>query len=333
MRLRFDLVKNDLKKGLRPVYLITGDEPLQIMQSEDLIRAAARANGYSQREVFHVERGFDWNSILLSANSMSLFAEKKIIELRLNSAKLGDAGNKVMLQYCQSLSSDNLLMVSMPKVDAAIQKTRWFKQVDEVGAVLQIWPIEPDKLPHWIKQQMINRGINPTPEAVRLICDKVEGNLLAASQEIEKLALNGPREIGVEDILEAVADDAKYDVFKLVDAVMLGNLSRAARILRGLKASGEEPVVILWALTREIRSMVLMAGEKNLGIPIGQVYKKYRVWDKRIPIVQSGLSRHSEVKWSLLLQRAIQVDKIIKGVEKGNPWDELLDLGFSMASK
>jgi len=333
MRLRFDLVKNDLKKELRPLYLISGDEPLQIMEAEDLIRSAARASGFSQREVFHVERGFDWNSLLQSANSMSLFAEKKILELRLNTTKLGDAGGKAMFQYCEMLPEDNLLIVSMPKIDAATQKTKWFKQFDKVGAVLQVWPIEIERLPHWVKQQMINRQLMPTAEAVRLICDKVEGNLLAASQEIEKLALEGPRQIDVDDVLETVADDAKYDVFKLVDAVLLGKLSRTAKILRGLRASGEEPVVILWALTREIRSMISMAQEKSQGTPIGQIFKKYRVWDKRAPIVQSGLNRHSESKWLFLLQHAIQVDKIIKGAERGNTWDELLDLGFAMASK
>ena len=333
MRLRFDLIKNDLKKGLRPVYLITGDEPLQIMQAEDLIRAAARSNGYTQREVFHAERGFDWNSVLQSANSMSLFAEKKILELRLNSAKLGDAGNKMVLKYCESLPPDNLLVISMPKIDAATQKTKWFKQLDQVGAVLQVWPVEIEKLPHWVKQQMVSRKIIPSSEAVRLICDKVEGNLLAASQEIEKLALNGPRQIDVDDVLETVADDAKYDVFKLVDAVMLGKFSRTAKILRGLKASGEEPTVILWALTREIRSMISMAAEKKRGVPLPQIFKNYRVWDKRMPIVQSGLNRHSEARWLLLLQSAIRIDKIIKGAETGSPWDELLDLGFAIANK
>jgi len=331
MRIKVEQLNNALQKSLKPIYLISGDEPLQMMEAEDTVRKLARQNGFTEREVFQVERGFDWGLLIQSANSMSLFAEKKIIELRFNSAKPGDAGSKTLCEYCQTLNQDNILIISMPKLDGNAQRSKWFKAIDQVGALVQIWPIEAERLPQWVSQRLQSRRLTANQDAIRLLCEKVEGNLLAAAQEIEKLAINTPANVTVDDILETVADDAKYDVFKLVDAAVLGKQKRAARILRGLKASGEEPVVILWALTREIRSLINMASEKDQGIPLGQVLSKYRVWDKRVPIVKNGLSRFSSKQWSGILRRAIRVDLVIKGVEVGNPWDELLDLSFSMA--
>lgn len=333
MRIKTDFLENDLKKGLKPIYLITGDEPLQQMEACDVIRQAARKQGFTEREVFHVERGFDWGELFLSANSMSLFAEKKILELRFNSAKPGDVGSKALCEYCQNMNPDNILLISMPKVDPAGQRSKWFKQLDQSGAIIQIWPIEINQLPGWIANRMQSQNLTPSREAVMLLAEKVEGNMLAAAQEVDKLAINAPANIGVEDIIAAVEDAAKFDVFKLVDAILMAKMKRTARIMQGLKATGEEPVYVLWALTREIRNMTSMAYAKQQGEAIGLVFKKHGVWDKRIPIVKAALFRLNEKQWSLLLQQVIKVDQVIKGVKKGNPWDELLDLSFAMSGK
>jgi len=333
MRIKYDNLENDLKKGLKPIYLVTGDEPLQQIEACDVIRRTARKQGFTEREVFHVERGFDWGQLFLSANSMSLFAEKKILELRFNSAKPGDVGSKALLEYCQSMNEDNILIISMPKIDASGQRAKWFKQLDQSAAVMQIWPIEMNQLPGWIAKRMRDKSLTPSRDAVLLLAEKVEGNMLAAAQEIDKLAINAPAEISVEDIIATVEDAAKFDVFKLVDAILMAKMKRATRIMQGLKATGEEPIYVLWALTREIRTMTSMAYAKHHGEAIGSILKKHGVWDKRAPLVKAALQRLSEKQWSLLLQRVLTVDQVIKGVKTGNPWDELLDLSFAMTGR
>ena len=333
MRIKFDYLQNDLKKGLKPVYLVSGDEPLQQMEACDAIRRMARKQGFSEREVFHVERGFDWGLVFQSANSLSLFAEKKILELRFNSAKPGDAGSKALCEYCQHLNADTLLIITMPKIDAAGQRSKWFKQLDQAGVLIQIWPVEINQLSGWIANRMRQRQLKPGPEAVKLLAEKVEGNLLAAAQEIDKLAINAPATVDIDDIMQAVDDAAKFDVFKLVDAILQANFSRIAHILHGLKATGEEPIYILWALTREIRNMTSMAYAKNQGEALGAVFKKHGVWDKRVPMVKAALARFNEKQWAGLLQQAVKVDQVIKGVKAGNIWDELLDLSLAMSNK
>jgi len=333
MRIKYDYLENELKKGLKPAYLVTGDEPLQQMEACDAIRRVARTQGFTEREVFHVERGFDWGQLFLSANSMSLFAEKKILELRFNSAKPGDAGSKGLIEYCQNMNEDKLLIITMPKIDGAGQRSKWFKQLDQSAAIMQLWPLEINQLPGWISNRMRSKSLRPSRDAVLLLAEKVEGNMLAAAQEIDKLAINAPAEVGVEDIMDAVEDAAKFDVFKLVDAILMAEMKRTTRIILGLKAAGEEPIYVLWALTREIRSMTSMAFARQKGEVIGSVLKKHGVWDKRAALVKNALFRLNEKQWSLLLQRVLIVDQVIKGVKKGNAWDELLDLSFAMTGK
>ena len=333
MRIKPDFLNNDLKKTLRPVYLLTGDEPLQVIESADIIRAIARKQGFTERQVFHVDQSFDWGLLLQEANSMSLFAEKKILELRFTSPKVGAIGSKALMEYCERISPDNILIISMPKVDKQSQNAKWFKTLDNVGVIIQIWPIEGSQLSQWIVRRMQSRGLSVDQNAMSVLMDKVEGNLLAAAQEIEKLSLKSPATISVDDILESAGDDAKYDVYKLVDAAIAGKYKRVAKITNGLKAGGEAPTFVLWALTREIRSMVTMSYEVANGAAVGSVFKKYRVWDNRAALVKAGLMRFKPDQWLLMLGQSVSVDQVIKGMRKGNVWDELLDLGLSISGK
>ena len=333
MRIKPDFLNSDLKKTLRPVYLLTGDEPMQVLESADDIRLVARKKGFSERQVFHVDQSFDWGQLLQEANSMSLFAEKKILELRFTSTKLGDAGSKALIEYCNRLSPDNILLVSMPKLDKRSQNLKWFKALDKVGAVIQVWPIEGGALPQWIIRRMKSRGLTVSRDAASLLAEKVEGNLLAAAQEIEKLSLKAPATISVDDILESASDDAKYDVYKLVDAAMAGKYKRVATILNGLKAGGEAPSLVLWSFTREIRAMVSMSYEIKQGVSMGQVFKNHRIWDNRAALVKTGLTRFKAEQWLAMLSQSIKIDQVIKGMRNGNVWDELLDLGFFMSGK
>lgn len=318
---------------LRPVYLLAGDEPLQLMEAGDMISAAAKKAGYVEREVHHVERSFDWGELYQAANAMSLFAEKKLIDLRFTSCKPGDKGSKALIEYCNNLSDSNILILRMPKLEKAVQNSKWCKTIDQVGGIIQIWPVDVDKLPGWIQQRAKAKGLTFSAEAVRLLTEKVEGNLLAAAQEIEKLALNENKQVGVEDLMETVADAARFDVFKLTDSILGGKPVRTAKILAGLKASGEEPILILWALSNEIRTLIRVSGKLGTGKSLPAIFKEERIWDSRQALVKTALQRLRGPLLSDCLRQAMTIDRMIKGMASGNVWDRLMDLSLTMSGK
>jgi DNA polymerase III subunit delta len=332
MKLRFEQLAGHLQKGLQPIYLLSGDEPLQLMEASDALRRHARESGYSEREVMHVESGFDWNSLLAASSSMSLFAEQRLIELRLPTGKPGREGGAALAEYAANPPPDTLLLIISGKIERQSQNSKWYKALDSAGAIMTLWPIEPQALPGWVSQRMRSRGMQPTPEAAQLLAERVEGNMLAAAQEVEKLLLlYGESEISADQVEEGVADSARYDVFELVDTILLGDVPRTTRVMQGLRGEGVEPILVLWALLREIRAMVQMAAEMARGLGAEQAMAGQRVWEKRKPPVRAGLQRHNLNRWQLLLRRAGRIDRMIKGVEAGNPWDELLQLALLMA--
>ncbi len=332
MRLRSDQLAAHLAKPLLPIYLVSGDEPLQLNEATDALRAAARAQGFTEREVLQVETGFDWGALAAAGSNLSLFAERKLIELRLPSGKPGDAGAKALTAYAAAPAPDNLLLISCGKLEKQQQNSKWFKALEAAGAVVQVWPVEPRALPGWIRQRLQARGMQPTPEAAQLLAERVEGNMLAAAQEVEKLVLLcGAGPLDGETVRAAVADSARYDVFELADAALGGDAARCARIVEGLRGEGEEPVLILWALVREVRALALIAAEQARGVPLDTLLQQQRVWDKRKPLYQAALKRHNLRRWRALLRRAARLDRICKGAEPGNPWDELLQFSLLMA--
>lgn len=321
-----------LNKGLAPVYLISGDEPLQLAECGDAIRAAARAQGYTGREVMHVERGFDWSELSTQASTLSLFAERRILELRFATAKPGVDGAKALTEYCARAAPDDLLLITMPKLESEATRSKWYAALDQAGVVVQVWPVEIAQLPGWIEQRMKRAGLQPGPEVVAMLAARVEGNLLAAAQEIEKLRLlHGEGRIEAEQLRAAVSDSARYDVFGLVDAALQGEAARVARILDGLRGEGEDPILVLWALAREIRALVGMAHAAHTGATVEAAMAAARVWDKRKPLVRQALARHSYPRWLMLHRRAALIDQMIKGQAAGNAWDELLQLAELMA--
>lgn len=321
-----------LTQGLAPVYLVSGDEPLQQMEVCDAIRAQARQQGVSEREVLHAERGFDWQQLLAAGNTLSLFAEQRLLELNIPNGKPGDAGSKALQAYVDNPPADTTLIIIMPKLEAAQQKSKWFKALDNLGVYIPVWPVEAKFLPAWIRQRMQTRGLQPDDEAVTILVERTEGNLLAASQEIEKLLLlQGPGAVNGETVEQAVANSARFDVFGLVDAALDGQQARCIRMLHGLHGEGVEPILVLWALAREIRSLAEMAALIQQGQSAERVMGQYRVWAKRKPYIQKGLQRHNLKRWQTLLRRAARIDRLIKGQETGNVWDELIELVILMA--
>ena len=331
MRLRFDTLTGHLQQPLLPIYWVSGDEPFQVDEASKLLRQAAQQQGYSERQLYHVERGFNWEQLRQSADSLSLFAERKLIELRLPSGKPGTDGSKALQAYASAAPADTLLLIISGKLEPAAQKSKWFTAVETVGAWLQIWPIETARLPQWIAQRMKLRNMQATPEALRLLSERIEGNLLAADQELEKLLLlYGPGTVDVPQVQAAVTDSARFDVFGLVDEALAGHSGRLSRMLFGLRAEGVDPVLVLWALAREIRGLAQMA---RSSASVDQAMAAMRVWEKRKPLIRKALSRTRAVQWEQLLLRCGHLDRLIKGQGTGRVWDELLELALSVAGR
>ncbi|HEY4126628.1 MAG TPA: DNA polymerase III subunit delta [Gammaproteobacteria bacterium] len=328
MKLGPDRLSSQLKGDLPPVVFIAGEEPLQREESADAIRAAARAQGYTDREVFVAERSFDWDAMLTAGASLSLFASKRILELRIPTGKPGTKGAEALSSYAKDPAPDTLLLViAEEKLEG---NPVWAQNLERAGLMVQVWPVAPAEVPAWVRQRLKAKGFDATPDAVTLISGRVEGNLLAAKQEIEKLTLlREPGTLDAEAVAEAVTDSARYDAFKLVDAALAGDVPRTVRVLEGLKAEGEEPVLVLGALLRQLKELASFALEIEAGTPAQRVTAG--VWERRRPLIQAALKRRKAMGWQRLLKRAQRSDRVLKGRAHGRPWDELLELTTQMA--
>ncbi|TVP91603.1 MAG: DNA polymerase III subunit delta [Pseudomonadaceae bacterium] len=337
MKLNSHQLARQLNEQLAPVYILCGDEPLLLGEAADLIRHACRKAGSEERQVFHVERGFDWSLLYAASQSMSLFAQQRLLELRLN-GNPGDDGNKALQAYLESPPDDTTLLVTLPKLDKNAAKTKWAKTLIEHrnSRFVQIWPIESHQLPDWMRQRLSTAGLQASPEALDLLAERVEGNLLAAAQEIEKLKLfDQGGQIELETIRQVVADSARFDVFGLVDAVLQGDAGHALRILNGLRGEGVEAPIVLWAIARELRGLTDMAQQIERGIPADKVFASQRppIWDKRRPLLSSALKRHPADQWAKWLRQAQLVDEQIKGLQPGSPWDTLALIAAGAAQR
>jgi len=334
MKIPVPQLQNHLKNNLAPIYFVTGDEPFQVDEACRMIRAAAEQQGYSERQVFHVERGFDWLALSAESNNLSLFAEKKLIELRIPTAKPGRDGTRALQEYSQALPQDTCLLISAGKLESSQTKSKWLKSLEQAGVLIQVWPIETARLPQWIQQRLAQRNLSAGPEALKLLADRVEGNLLAADQEFEKLRLlYGEGELDTEQIQSAVSDSARYDIFSFADVALGGQPERVAKLLFGLKAEGVEAILMLWALHREVRTLCMIHSDMANGSNIDAAMASQRVWDKRKPLIKGALQRSSLDKAQQWLKQCRQIDRIIKGQEAGRPWDELLELGLQVAGQ
>lgn len=334
MQLRQPDLASHLARTLLPVYLVSGDEPLQVLEAADAVRQAARERGHGTREVLDADKGFDWARLAAEAGTLSLFGDRRLLELRLASARPGTEGSKAIADYCARPPEDAVLLVLMPKLERDQTRSAWFKAVDAAGAVVQVWPVEAARLPAWIAQRMRQRGLGPGPGVAEMLAERSEGNLLACVQEIEKLfLLHGAGAISVEQLTAAVADSARFDVYGLVDTALGGSAARSLRMLRGLRAEGTAESLVLWALARETRmlaeiSAALEAGERPDGL-----FQAHRVWDKRKPLVQQALRRGSTALWRQALRLCERCDRAIKGQGEGDPWQLLEDIVLAMAGR
>jgi DNA polymerase-3 subunit delta len=331
--LRSEQLEPHLARELRPLYTIHGDEPLLSLEVADAIRSRARSGGFSERTVLAAERGFAWGELAASAATLSLFGERKLIELRLPSGKPGAEGAQAIEAFCANLPPDALSLVMLPRLDRAGQSSPWFQALEAKGVVVNVFPVERSRLPDWIAARLARQKQHAKPETLRFLADCVEGNLLAAHQEIQKLALLQPAgELDFDAVREAVMNVARYDAGKLTEAMLSGDRSRLARMLEGLRGEGEAAPRVLWLLAEEIRSICRVQDGIAAGRPLPEVLREVRVWgDARQALVGKAARKFPRAALLSALEHAAAVDRVVKGIVKGDAWDELLQLGLRFA--
>ncbi len=321
MKVKAEQLANRLSDTIQPVYLITGDEPLLSEECCDLLRTHFKQQGFTEREVLHVDGGFKWEYLLECANALSLFAERKVIELRLGSAKLSKQASEMLRQYLASPSPDNVLLIIADKLDGSSKKSAWFKAIDNQGMIVELWPIEANQLPHWIRQRAAQIGLQLDEEAVALLTDRIEGNLLAAKQELQKLALLYPdRQVTADDVIDAVSDSSRYDIYGLTEAALLGQGARCNKILQVLRQDGTEAPIVLWAVVREVRALYNIHLGQAGGMSFDSLCQREKIWGKRKPQLGRAAQRIRLSALEQLMHDCGEVDKIIKGAAQGDPW-------------
>ncbi|MCU4121655.1 DNA polymerase III subunit delta [Variovorax sp. N23] len=314
-----------LGKGLRALYTIHGDEPLLAQEAADAIRAAARAQGYTERSSYTVAGAhFDWSAVLAAGGSLSLFADKQIVEVRIPSGKPGKDGSAALQRIAEGAAGNDstLTLVLLPRLDRATRTGAWFTALENNGVSLQVDPVERAALPQWIAQRLALQGqrVKGGEEGQRTLqffADRVEGNLLAAHQEVQKLALLHPAgELGWEQVEAAVNNVARYDVFKLSDAVLAGNPVRVARMLDGLRAEGEAEVLVHYTLAEDIRALKRVRDAMNAGRPLPMALRENRIWGAKEQAFERVLPRLDDRALARLLKAAHTVDGIVKGLKQ-----------------
>lgn len=336
MQLKLDALDAHLARPLAPLYVITSDEHLLALEAADKIRKTARAQGLTEREVLVVERSFKWGALLAANQSQSLFGDRKLIELRIPTGKPGKDGGQALQDYVKALSPDNVTLIALPKLDWATQKAAWVGALQQAGVYIDIPLVERTQLPAWIGQRLAAQRQSADRQSIDFIADRVEGNLLAAHQEIQKLALLHPEgKLSFEQIHDAVLNVARYDVFKLNEAMLAGDTARLVRMIEGLKGEGEALPLVLWAMAEEIRTLLKLKSGMTQGRPVGALLKEYRIWGPRERLMEPALRRLKLSTLQQALQEASQIDKMVKGLRAkafaGDPWDALLQLGLKVA--
>jgi DNA polymerase III subunit delta len=319
-------------KKLFPVYLVCGDEPLQYAEAVDSIRAACRTAGYSNREVFDVEAGFRWDVFEIAARSRSLFSEKRLLELRFGQDLPDQPAAARLVDYLQRVAADTVLLVTCGKLAKATAKSTWFQTVERAGAVIQVRPLERSRFLSWLEARTKARGVVLAPPALQLLASRVEGNMLAAAQEIEKLyVLHGAEPLDAATVGDTVADSAHYDVFHLVDSALAGQPARSYRILSSLRSEAIAPQIVLWAFTRELRTLAKMRFDLERGEARASVFSTYRIWETRRPLIDAALRRFGVTQIQEFIRRCASIDLVGKGLAPGDVWDDLLLLSMSIA--
>ncbi|MCK7578554.1 MAG: DNA polymerase III subunit delta [Chromatiales bacterium] len=332
MAIRFNELGAKLGAGPAPVYLICGDEPYQFGEAARLVREAARRAGFDEREILDTEGQFQWGALAATADAMSLFSSRRLIELRVANGKIGKEGSEAIRAYCERPCPDNLLLILAPGMDRKELQSAWAKRVETIGAVIQVWPLKERELEAWLAQRLQSVGFQSGQGVAALLAERSEGNLLAAVQEVEKLRLlHDPGPLELDDLLGNLADSARFDLFALTDAALNGDRARVQRVLAVLRAEGTADVLVLWVLARELRMLAEAAGAVARRTSPESIYAKHRVPRMRQETIDRALRRLSPKRLRDLLSQCAGVDRAIKGVESGDSWHRLAVIADGMS--
>jgi DNA polymerase-3 subunit delta len=336
MKLRPEQLVSHLSNNPLRLHVLSGDEPLLIQESLDAIRQQARSSGYDERTQYSVERGFDWDSLIANSKALSLFAERKLLELRFSN-KPDAAASAALIELAARPPEDTWLVICLPKLDGSAQKSKWYTALDAAGAVITVYPIEAAELPKWLAQRGQRLGLQFEEDALQLLSDRTEGNLLAAAQALEKLQLlHNSQPISVALVASLISDSARYSVFDLADAVLLGDAPRAARLIFGLEAESTAESVVLWALQKDLRGLIqitehnALAGQRQAS---SSQLAQAGFWAKRQGPAQQALKRLNLKRLHQLHTLLLAIDKAIKGQSNERAWDLLLQLAMAMAGR
>lgn len=333
MKISTEQLQLHLARELKPLYTVFGSEPLLALEAGDRIRTRARAEGYTEREVLTVDSGFKWNQLALAGNSQSLFASRKLLELRIPTGKPGKEGGEALQAYCQSLPPDTVTMVYVPDLDWRGQKAAWFEALERAGVAVEARVVPRRALPQWIAGRLKDQQQDADAATLDFIADRVEGNLLAAHQEVQKLALLFPAgSITFDQVSAAVLDVARYDVFNLGEIMIEGDPLRVARVLDGLQGEGTAAPLVLWSLTEEIRAIGKILTGVNTGKPASMMLREARIWGpSHQSAMQNNLKRFTLGQVTEALRHAAVIDRMVKGLVRGDAWNELLQLALRFA--
>ncbi len=334
MQLKGEQLSAHLERELKPIYVVYGDEPLLVIEAADAIRAAARRRGFDEREVLTAIAGFNWLELHHAAGNRSLFGGRTLIDLRIPTGKPGREGSAAIQDYCARPSPDSLLLVTLPGLDWTEEKAVWLKALAEAGVAVKLIPPNLAELPAWLAGRLRRQQQSADSEGLRFIAERVEGNLLAAHQEILKLGLLFPAgEISLPQVQEAVLNVARYDLDGLREALLAGDVARLTRTLDGLQQEGEASPLVLWAMTEEVRALAQVKSGLEARQPLDLLLKDARVWGPRQVLIKRALQRIDGAAARTALAHAARIDRMIKGIGAGDVWDEFLRLGLSLAAR
>jgi len=330
------LARAERERRMPPLVTVASDEALLALEAQDAIRATARSLGYSEREVLNADARFDWSRLTQAAQGLSLFAERRIVELRLPGGKPGVAGAAALEAHAQNLPEDTLTLIALPGLDRRSRESRWVSALERAGTLLEIAAVERARLPRWIGERLARQQQSAGDDALAFIADRVEGNLLAAHQEIVKLGLLYPAgALTLDQVTESVLNVARYDVFQLPQAMLAGDAPRVRRTLAGLRAEGEAIPLVLWAIAEELRMLMRVKAQVDSGRPFSMAARENRVWGPRERLVERALPRLDLDRLGRALTRAAAVDRLAKGLRApqadSDAWLELTDLALELA--
>ena len=309
------------------LFVFSGDDAFLVQEACQLARKLLSGEGFLERELFMIDGAFDWDSILFENNSLSLFAEKKLIEIRVSSKAPGVKGTKALQELVKNSDENTAVIITFPKLEARALKAKWFKDIQAQAAHIQIWPISEKDLPKWIANRMKSAGLQATTEALKELSKRIEGNLLAAAQEIERLGLTVvDREITVDDVKDSVSDNSRFDIFKFLDTVIKGDVSRSFRILEALRIEGVEPLFICNMLSRELKILESIKFDASHGKNLSKAIRDAGVWETRKILIANAVQRLELHSIRRMLLMVGDIDRVVKGEQIGDPWTSIQDM-------